>query len=125
MPQVKFLDTPAKDEQTEVRPPKSHRDETQRHIDDVFKGLTERWVKAGKPAPADARYPAHRFVVAKSDVSALKAMIRRAAALHKHDVTWWKDVKTEEGAVSVKFGPAPKAGEKIVPATTGDGNKNG
>jgi hypothetical protein len=94
------------DGQTEVKPPASERDENQQYIDGEIGAAKTAWEDAGKPAHAGKEWT-RRFHVAAEDKAAVKQMIRRALTLHKVGATWYKDVKTEDGVVSVKLHLAP------------------
>jgi hypothetical protein len=119
MPDIKLLDPPAEDTQTEVKPLPGYRDEGQRHFDGVFKELHERWQKHGKPAPEARNAQTWRGRVAKKEVSTLKAMLRSAATHSKSDIRFYRDAKHEDGSVTVKVTPA----DKPAPATTPPANQ--
>lgn len=107
MADIKLLDSPADDTQTELRPPATHeRDDFQKTIDGRYKNVLDRWVAAKHPAPGNS--PHDRITVAKKDVPALKSAIRRAATFHKHGYFFFKDRKDANGTVTVKYVPAPK-----------------
>lgn len=108
MPQIKLMDPPEQDTQTQVKPLRSERDDGQRHFDGVFRELHERWTKHGKPAPDARNAQTWRGRVAKDEVATLKGMLRRAAAFCKSDVRFYTDAKHEDGSVTVKVTPADK-----------------
>lgn len=103
---INLLPTPETDTQTEVRKHRSDRDEFQLHFDGRFAKLVEAWKAAGHPAPDKTK--ADRVTVAKGDVAALKAVIRRAATFHRHGVTFFKDATDAKGNVTVKYVPVAK-----------------
>ena len=86
------------------------RDEFQVAVDKDIEALKLATAKAGWP-DHDPRKLFHRYVVDANDAVALKGVIRRAAILHKVDLTWYKDAKTEAGHVVVKFHTDRKMGK--------------
>jgi hypothetical protein len=108
MPAIKIHEAQGEDTQNTVAVASRERDETQKHIDQRFKSRFEHWTTAGKPKPDKApREATDRITVAKTDVAALKGMIRRAATLHKTGVVFYKDAKDGNGNTTVKYVPAP------------------
>lgn len=110
MAQIKLHEAQGEDTQTKVVAASRERDDTQKHIDDRFKARFDAWNKHGKPAPDKAatnREVTDRITVAKTDVAALKGMIRRAATLHKTGVKFYQDAKDGNGNTTVKYVPAP------------------
>lgn len=93
-------------EQTELQTPRE-RDEFQQTVDQDVSALKLATAKAAWPKP-DPKRLYHRYVVAKEDRAELKSVIRRAAALHKVEAIFYKDGKTEQGHVVVKFHVARK-----------------
>jgi hypothetical protein len=91
------------DEQTEISSRSRVRDEDQLQIDGIVTPLAKEWEEKGKPEPGNTN-PYRRLRVKKDDVSGLKAMIRRAAALAKAEPVYWTDKKEDDGTVTVKFG---------------------
>jgi len=80
------------------------------HVRDDFQQAVDKDVSALKTATATAKWPDHnpgklyhRYVVGSDDRAALKAVIRRAATLHKVAPVFYKDAKTEAGHIVVKF----------------------
>jgi hypothetical protein len=106
MPNVKIIENPAEDRQNAIATNSHERDDMQQRIDQQFKELLDRWTAAHRPGPEKS--PFVRVTVVKADVGALKAMIRRAATLHKHGVVFYRDQRNPNGSVSVKYVPAPK-----------------
>jgi hypothetical protein len=78
------------------------RDEFQLQIDAEMAALKVRTATAGWPDP-DPKTPFLRYVVDSDEVTAMKGVLRRAATLHKVEVDFYKDAKTEAGHVSIKF----------------------
>jgi hypothetical protein len=77
---------------------------------DEFQQSIDKDVHALKLATAKAKWPEHdpkklfhRYVVSTDDMAALKAVIRRAASLHKVEASFYKNAKTEAGHTVVKF----------------------
>ena len=91
------------DTQDEISSRSRVRDEDQLQIDGIVTPLAQEWEKADKPEPGPAN-PYRRLRVKKDDVSGLKAIIRRTAALSKAEPVYWTYKKEEDGTVTVKFG---------------------
>ena len=115
MAKINIQEAAGEDTQTEVRRgPSRDRDETQKQLDSLFKQLHTEWVTARHPEPREVAGkltysgPTRRLVVAKTDVSALKQMIRRAAALHGVATFFYGDHTRQDGNVTVKFGVTKK-----------------
>lgn len=88
-------------EQTELAAGRA-RDEFQQQIDKDLEALKLATARASWPAPKpDKLYG--RYVVAKDDKAEMKAIIRRAATLHKVEADFYKDATTEGGHVAIKF----------------------
>jgi hypothetical protein len=90
------------DDQTEVRNTRNtERDEDQQEVDKLTEPLVKSWRDAGQPKQEAS--PWRKLVVAKTDVSAVKSMIRRACTLYKTVPLYWKDVTRPDGRVSIKY----------------------
>lgn len=126
MPNVKLLPPPEQDTQTEVKltAAEMDADPTQKHLTEQFAGMVKEWHAARKPADINRR-PFNRVTVAKTDLTAVKDMIRRAAKKAEHGVRFFQDHRGEDGNVTVKYVPDnPPA--KLTPASTdGQGESNG
>jgi hypothetical protein len=108
------------DEQTEISSRSRVRDEDQLQIDSIVTPLAKEWEAANKPEPGNTN-PYRRLRVKKDDVSGLKSMIRRAAALSKTEPVYWTDKKENDGTVTVKFGLKVAAPKVRKPRTEANG----
>jgi hypothetical protein len=93
--------TEALPDQTELSASRE-RDEFQQARDADVLTLAKATAKSNWPDP-DPKRLYHRYVVGADDRAALKAVIRRAATLHKVEAVFYKDAKTEAGHFVTKF----------------------
>jgi hypothetical protein len=101
-----------------------HRDEFQLQIDTDVESLKTNTAKAGWPA-FDPSKLFQRYVVGKDDASPLKAVIRRAATLHKVEADFYKDAKTEAGLFVIKFHVSRKLDKDGKPVSDDTLDKDG
>jgi hypothetical protein len=100
------------------------RDEFQRQIDKDVHDLKVSTAKAGWPDP-DPKRLFHRYVVGADDKAAFKAVLRRAGVLHRVDLVWYKDAKTEAGHIVIKFHVTRKVDKDGKPVADEELNADG
>jgi len=106
MPITLVTDTTELPEQTELVAGRD-RDDFQLQVDKDVEKLKHSTATAGWPA-LNPKNLFHRYVVSADDKAALKSVIRRAGTLHKVEMLFYKDAKTEAGHYAVKFHVARK-----------------
>jgi hypothetical protein len=116
-------DAPDLPEQTELAQPHV-RDEFQQEVDNHVGTLKMKTAGAQWPDP-DPKSLFHRYVVGADDRAALKAIIRRAAVLHRVEPLFYKDAKTEAGHFVIKFHLARKTDKDGKPVKDDTLNDNG
>lgn len=115
--------TTALPEQTELAPGRE-RDEFQQQVDKDVAAL-KRNTAAAKWPKHDPKHLFQLYVVGSDDKAALKAVIRRAATLHRVEPVFYKEVKTEAGHLVVKFHLARKVGKDGKPVKDDTLNADG
>src|SRR5271154_3463847 len=123
MPITLHTDVAEIPEQTELVAGRE-RDDFQLAVDKDVAGLKHATAAAGWPATDPTKH-FQRYVVGADDTGALKAVIRRAAVLHKVEALFYKNAKTEAGHIVVKFHVARKLDKDSKPVADETLDANG
>jgi hypothetical protein len=123
MPITLHTDVADLPEQTELATPRI-RDEFQQSVDADLGALKVKTAAAKWPEP-NPKALFHRYVVGADDRAELKAVIRRAAVLHKVETLFYKDLKTEAGHFVIKFHVARKTDKDNKPVADDTLNADG